>query len=235
MVPMKCEVLHGSEVPPTTRGRYPSLGTVKLSGESRSPLAVRPTTQGSYDNMTGTLKLGWKDGVMRMRYDFNGLGTQISVQTLEQARQQETGATVGIFGGHCECGRSIAGNMHVQSFEASDPLDPLKLPSSQGGAAYLGRVRVTLDGNQANRTAVADHYMKWAFHFLVDADASSPSFGLPLRLYGPYGVLQVFDSWNLADPSEEMPEVWHMPAGCNITSPSCSVFENDLSAHQVLI
>merc|ERR1711915_57535 len=101
--------------------------------------------------------------------------------------RQDVGATFGVAGDFCECGASIAGNMHIQAFESNDPFDFLKLNASDGGANYLGRVKVVLDGDSplTNGTvAIADHYLKWAFHFLVDANSSSPSFGLPLRLYG---------------------------------------------------
>merc|ERR1711920_1194511 len=116
---------------------------------------------------------------------------------------------------------------HAESFDADDPLDNIHLPANQGGAAYLGRIRVTLDGDvaESQREAVADHYMKWAFHFLVDADENSPSFGLPLRLYGPFGVRQVFNSWHVGDPSKAQPNIWKMPKNCTITSSSCSIFE----------
>mmetsp|Transcript_215 Transcript_215/g.473 ORF Transcript_215/g.473 Transcript_215/m.473 type:complete len:499 (-) Transcript_215:141-1637(-) len=238
MVPMLCEVLHGPEVPATTKGRYPSLAIVNLTGDSRSPLAVIPDGKGTYHKLNARLALGWKDGMMRMRYDFNGLGTQLSVQSFQQAEHMNPGATAfWTSSGRCSCQASMAGNMHVRSFEADDPLDPLKLPPSQGGAAYLGRVRVTLDYNmsRSNGTVIADHFMKWAFHFLVDADSSSPSFGLPLRLYGPYGVLQVFDSWKLGDPAVADPDIWKMPAGCNISAPVCSILETKDVMEKVLV
>merc|ERR1719161_3011767 len=113
-----------------------------------------------------------------MRYDFAGFGSQVSLQSFEQARRHDVGATVGISPRGCTCDASIAGNMHIHSFQASDPLDPLKLPADKGGAAYLGRVRVTLDGDTplSRGWAIADHYLKWAFHFLVDANSSSPNF-----------------------------------------------------------
>jgi len=224
MTPMPCEVIHGPEVNATTRGRYPSLATVSLTGDSRFPLEVRPKQKGKYMKINATLALGWQGDMMRMRYDFGGLGTQISIQTLQQANAQEPGATVSMGESECICSDSIAGNMHVNSFEASDPLDPLQLPADAGGAAYLGRVRVTLDGEGDNRTAIADHFMKWAFHFLVDADEASPTFGLPLRLYGPYGVRQVFRGWKLGDPTKAWPDVWQMRKGCQVKSKSCDVF-----------
>lgn len=228
MTPMKCEVIHGPEVKPTTRGVYPALATARLTGASRFPIEVVPTKPGHYQSLGGNLSLGWKDSVMRMRYDFGGFGSQVSAQSYEQAKNQDVGATFGAGGADCTCAASIAGVMHIESFEASDPFDLLKLPASQGGADYLGRIKVELDGDnpQTNGTvAIADHYLKWAFHFLVDADEASPSFGLPLRLYGATGVRQVFDSWRLVDPEIDRPDIWEMPADCNVTAPACSVFK----------
>merc|ERR1712087_872548 len=97
----------------------------------------------------------------------------------------------------------------------------------EGGAAYLGRVKVTLDGDVAasQRVAIADHFMKWAFHFLVDADDKSPTFGLPLRLYGAGGVRMVFDSWKVGDPAVQRPDVWTLPKGCKVTTPKCSILK----------
>lgn len=231
MTPMKCEVLHGSEVNATTRGRYPYLGKAGMTGEARNPLQVYPhpgDPKGTYNVLNGSIAMGDKDGMMRLRYDFFGLGTQISAQTVKQATQMNVGATVNIFGGQCSCSKSITGNFHAEAFDTDDPLDSLNLPPSQGGAAYLGRIRVTLDGDvpDSQRVATADHYLKWAFHFLVDADENSPSFGLPLRLYASGGVRMLYDNWQIADPIIAEPNTWTMPEGCNVTALECSNFPN---------
>jgi len=231
MTPMPCEAIHGPEIPATTKGKYPAQATARLTGETRTPIEVIPTKPGKYMPITGNLSLGWEGELMRMRYDFSGLGAEISAQTLKQAQQMDVGATIHQGGGQCACTASIAGVMHIHSFEASDPLDPLKLSPEEGGVRYMGKVRVLLDGDNpesSNVTAIADHYMKWAFHFLVDADETSPSFGLPLRLYGATGVRQVFDSWQLGDPSKARPEIWKMPTDCKILAPACSVFNQQL-------
>merc|ERR1712137_1082892 len=223
-----------------TRGRYPYLGKAGITGETRNPLQVYPhpgDPKGQYPPINGSIAMGDKDEMMGLRYDFFGMGSQISAQTVDQAKHMNVGATWGLFGGKCFCSKSIAGNFHAESFDADDPLDSLKLSASQGGAAYLGRIRVTLDGDvpDSQRVAIADHYMKWAFHFLVDADANSPSFGLPLRLYGSGGVRMVYDNWHIADPTIAEPKIWTIPKGCNITAPECSNFphetdEKDVSA-----
>eukprot|EP00929_Paragymnodinium_shiwhaense_P077242 TRINITY_DN39779_c0_g2_i1.p1 TRINITY_DN39779_c0_g2~~TRINITY_DN39779_c0_g2_i1.p1 ORF type:complete len:503 (+),score=129.20 TRINITY_DN39779_c0_g2_i1:96-1604(+) len=225
--PLHCEVIHGPEKPAATHGHYPALGTATITGDTRLPIEVIPTVPGKFQPISANLSLGWKDGFMRMRYDFAGMGAEVNVQSAEQAKGMDVGAQLSISHEKCICDASIAGNMHVQSFDAKDPLDPLKLPASQGGAAYLGRVRVKLDGatEHSQRTVLADHYMKWAFHFLVDADENSNSFGLPLRLYGSTGVRQIFDNWVLEDPEKARPDVWKMPAGCVVKAPGCSVFQ----------
>eukprot|EP00933_Yihiella_yeosuensis_P058873 TRINITY_DN5963_c0_g3_i1.p1 TRINITY_DN5963_c0_g3~~TRINITY_DN5963_c0_g3_i1.p1 ORF type:complete len:501 (+),score=102.06 TRINITY_DN5963_c0_g3_i1:82-1584(+) len=231
--PMRCEVVAKPEDVPEknrTQGRYPNMGTVEISGEARWPLAVRKEEDGTYFPIDGTtLYLGWTDDMMRLRYDRGpgpAEGTEISLQSMEQAAKQDTGATVDVMGGQCTCQQSMAGDMHVKSFCKDDPFDPLKLPASEGGVDYLGRVRVTLDGgeNGNNRTAIADHFMKWAFHFLVDAEVGSPSFGLPLRLYTTYGVRQVFQNWKMGDPEKEKPNIWAMPKDCKVEDAVCSMF-----------
>lgn len=238
MTSMKCEAIHGPEVKATTRGRYPFLGKARMTGETRNPLQWNPQPgqggpNGTYAAINGTIAMGDKDGMMRLRYEFAGMGEQISAQTVEQAKKMDVGATWGVFGGKCMCAKSIAGNFHAESFDVDDPLDNLHVPANQGGAAYLGRVRVTLDGDYAisQREAIADHYMKWVFHFLVDADEKSPTFGLPLRLYGSGGVRMVYDSWHIADPVIAEPDIWTLPKDCTITAPTCSNFPNASDAH----
>jgi hypothetical protein len=71
---------------------------------------------------------------------------------------------------------------------------------------------------------VRSHWLKWAFHFLVDADPTSPSYRLPLRLYGHLGVRQVFHGWELGDPTKEKPDVWAIPDGCTLRDEACHAF-----------
>eukprot|EP00931_Biecheleriopsis_adriatica_P077221 TRINITY_DN5082_c0_g1_i2.p1 TRINITY_DN5082_c0_g1~~TRINITY_DN5082_c0_g1_i2.p1 ORF type:complete len:492 (+),score=73.07 TRINITY_DN5082_c0_g1_i2:117-1478(+) len=227
--PMQCTVIHGPEIPPTTKGRYPELGSASFTGETRNPVEVRPRKgeNVTYFPLGGNISVDYRGKVMfRQRYDFGPMGAEVSVQTYEQAKAMDPGATIGAGGSQCSCSRSIAGLFHQNCFDPLDPLDPLKLPADQGGAAYLGRVMIKLDGatEHSSGNFTADHFMKWAFHFLVDADEKSPSFGLPLRLYGPMGVRQVFDNWQLEDPEKARPDIWRLPQGCNVTSKACSLF-----------
>lgn len=235
--PMKCEVIHGPETPPTTHGCYPKLATAQLTGDTRQPMVVFPDGKpGKYPPINGTITMGDTDDALRLRYDFNYFGSEIAIQTMDNVKQNDPGVMVlqgnvpqmlgDAAAAPCSCIKSIVGNFHACSFEANETLDHINLPGKDGGAAYLGRVRVTLDGDvpESQREATADHYLKWAFHFLVDADEGSPTFGLPLRLYGAGGRRMVFHNWKVGDPSIARPDVWHMPQGCNATVPQCSVF-----------
>jgi hypothetical protein len=51
---------------------------------------------------------------------------------------------------------AIAGNMHVDSFVPHEALDPLDLPASLGGLAYLGRVSLHPIDDGSNRTVLAE-------------------------------------------------------------------------------
>jgi hypothetical protein len=168
-----------------------------------------------------------------MRYDFQDIngtdgGSQIYLQTYDQIRNgNETGAMVTITGDNkCVCIGAIAGIVHTGAFAPHEEFDPLDLPAEEGGSAYLGRVRVPAMDGTANGTVVADHYMEWAFHWLVDA-GDGPTRGQPVRWYGPYGVRQVFSDWQLGDPSVARPDVWTIPKGCLITSKACRPFMQD--------
>jgi len=55
------------------------------------------------------------------------------------------------------------------------------------------------------RIMTVDHYVKWFLHLFVDADKSSPTFGQPVRFYGPYSGFAVYITFNKTVPP---PEVW---------------------------
>ncbi|CAK0876840.1 unnamed protein product [Prorocentrum cordatum] len=229
MTPMPCEAIHGPEVPRSTKGAYPPLAAARLTGDTRWPLGPMPVLPCEYHNLSARVYFGWHGDMMRMRYDFAGMGTEVDSQTLAQAKAGDPGASIhaDASGLVCACTPAMAGIMHIRSFEPDDPLDTLRLPPEQGGAAYLGKVRVHLDGDspETNGTVrIADHYMKWAFHLLVDADEHSPTFRLPLRLYGSLGVRQVFDTWQVGDPAVERPDLWLLSPRCNVTAPACANF-----------
>merc|ERR1711862_690704 len=121
-----------------------------------------------------------------------------------------TGATITIKrDGSCECKESMGGVLHLHAFALNDEWDTVNLTAAEGGTHYLGRVKIDpFDDGFNNRTVVADHYLKYGFHFLLDAERGSKTYGLPLRTYISYGVRQVFKGWNLGDPASVEPDMW---------------------------
>ena len=221
--PMPCDVVGVSAAPVVAR--YPRAATAALAGDTRSPVAAIPKPGGTYENLSATLMLGWErdDSVMRYRYNFSS-AAQIYLQTAAMRDAGDAGAMVTVSERKCVCIPAIAGVMHLDAFAPLDPYDARRdLPGDAGGLAYLGRVNVSLDDGSGRR-AVADHYMKWAFHFLVDADEKSPSYGLPLRLYGPYGVRQVFRDWAVSDDVDY--GLFEVPRHCLLDGPACRYFAN---------
>jgi len=248
--PMNCTVVaHPDEVPLADRpdAKYPEMGTANMAGDTRSPLAVYvdPTTPpGKYPTIDAQILLGWDSQMARHRYDFQGMPpfngpmSQIYLQTRDSIQSgNNSGAMVTIVGREhklslCICMDGIAGNMHIDSFTPHSPDDPLRdLPADQGGLDYLGRVAVTLDAG-SNRTVLADHYLKWAFHLLVDADKQSATYGLPLRLYGSTGVRMVYSNWSLQDPRAVTPDIFQIPKFCILRGETCKQMkaEQDLAA-----
>lgn len=175
----------------------------------------------------------------RHRYDFQHMppfsqpASQLYLQTAAQmAAQNTSGVMVSIIGSQqhlsvCVCTDAVAGVMHIDSFVPNATDDPVPLPADQGGLAYLGRIRLSpIDGGN-NSTVLADHYMKWAFHFLVDADPQSPGYGKPLRLYGATGVRFIYSNWTLEDPRAADPDVFEIPKHCLLLSKTCREMHND--------
>ena len=98
-MPVPCEVLATpEEVAPSQRvaGKYPPMGSARILGGVRSPVAVRPEPghPGKYSAMNATIYLGWDaNGTARQRYDFS-FGSQIYLQTAEMRARNETGAMI---------------------------------------------------------------------------------------------------------------------------------------------
>lgn len=236
--PTNCTVLAlPKDVPESDRplAAFPSMGHAEIDGETRSPLAVRPDPKkpGKYPKVTSSISLAWDSEMRRHRYDFQGMPpfggpmSQIYLQSEAQVKANSSaGVMVTIVGTSkhtpdiCVCMDSVAGNMDIDSFVPHSPHDPLDLPAEEGGLSYLGRIKMELDGGD-HRTVIADHYMKWAFHLLVDVDKSSPGYGTPLRLYGSTGVRFVYSNWTKADPRTSTPDLFKIPRFCVPTSKTC--------------
>jgi len=84
------------------------------------------------------------------------------------------------------------------------------------GADYEGRITIGVEydgykmgdkGNgdmKAKRNMTVDHYSKWFLHLFMDADKSSPTYGQPVRFYGPYSGFAVYVSINNTQPPAEV-------------------------------
>lgn len=236
--PVNCTVVAQPEhVPESARPKpaFPSFGHASISGESRSPLAVRPDgKKGKYPTVDSTISLAWDASMARHRYDFKKMlfgqpAAQIYLQSTGMLKSQNsTGVMVTIIGQEhhvpslCICMAGIAGVMHIDSFVAHEEYDRIDLPPDEGGVKYLGRIKLApIDGGE-HQTVIADHYMKWAFHFLVDADTNSTGYGLPLRLYGPLGARFVYYNWTVGDPRMQNPDLFKIPKHCISTTSVCS-------------
>jgi len=242
--PLNCTVVsQPHEVPLSSRvpGRFPNMGHAQIDGDTRSPLAVRPdpAKPGSYPKVSSSISLAWDAQMARHRYDFQSLpplgspASQIYLQTAAQMKSRNSsGVMVTIIGSQeklsvCICMDGIAGAMHVDSFVPNTPDDPVDLPAEEGGLAYLGRVKLApIDGGN-NNTVIADHYLKWAFHFLVDADPASPSYGMPMRLYGATGVRFIYSNWTQEDPRTQNPKLFEIPKWCVPLSKTCREMRGD--------
>jgi len=234
--PLNCTVIaHATDVPDNQRPKpaFPAHGHAYIDGETRSPLEVRPSKPGKYPKVHSTISLAWDGEMARHRYDFSSmppLGVPMSQLYLQRAAdiksRNSSGVMVTILGreGHlslCICMDAVAGAMDINSFVPHGQDDPLDLPASEGGLNYLGRVKLApIDGGERGEM-IADHYMKWAFHFLVDADPGSMSYGMPLRLYGNQGVRFVYSNWTTYDPRTDAPNLFDIPKRCVPMSKTC--------------
>jgi len=80
----------------------------------------------------------------------------------------------------------------------------------------MGRIKIGVEyegfkmGDQGNgnmkakRNMTVDHYSKWFLHLFMDADKASPTFGQPVRFYGPYSGFAVYISINKTQPPAEV-------------------------------
>jgi len=88
--------------------------------------------------------------------------------------------------------------------------DPAGLPYFEGAysnATYLGRIRFTPPWQNTGsggppvpgKTVVADHWVKWTFHMMVDIETQ-----LPVMFSSPFGGCATYGNWSV--PDEMWPE-----------------------------
>lgn len=175
-----------------------------------------------------------EDGMARLRHDTfyddlaykwldNGLVSELHFQSRAQRAANITGPMVSLIHGLLGYGKYTGGCTCL-----ADPVgvpvlggtvDVLKVPHSSflRGADYLGRIKIGVEydgfklGDKGHgdmtkkRNMTVDHYIKWFLHVFMDADKASPTFGQPVRFYGPYSGFAVYVQVNKTAPP---PEVW---------------------------
>jgi len=174
------------------------------------------------------------EGIAKLRHDTfyddlgykwldNGLVSEVHTQTAAQREANVTGPMVSLLHGLLGYGKYLGGLTCLA--------DPVGVPvlggrvlvngtvhsSFMDGADYKGRITIGVEydgfkmgdkGNgdmKAKRNVTVDHYSKWFLHLFMDADKSSPTYGQPVRFYGPYSGFAVYITYNKTVPP---PEVW---------------------------
>jgi len=177
-----------------------------------------------------------KDGMAHLRHDTfyddlgykwmdNGLVTEIHTQTRAQREANITGPMMSILHGLYGWGKYLGGLTCLA--------DPVGVPQLGGivdtkgiphsafleGADYLGRIKIGVEYDgfklgdkghgdmKAKRNMTVDHYIKWFLHVYVDADKSSPTYGQPVRFYGPYSGFAVYVKFEKKAPPAD---VWEL-------------------------
>jgi hypothetical protein len=170
-----------------------------------------------------------EDGMAHLRHDSyyddlgykwldNGLVTEIHTQNRAQRETNITGPMLSILHGLYGWGKYLGGLTCLA--------DPVGVPVLGGtvvtkgilhsafleGADYLGRIKIGVEYDgfklgdkghgdmKAKRNMTVDHYIKWFLHVYVDADKASPTFGQPVRFYGPYSGFAVYVKFDKTAP-----------------------------------
>mmetsp|Transcript_59482 Transcript_59482/g.191387 ORF Transcript_59482/g.191387 Transcript_59482/m.191387 type:complete len:578 (-) Transcript_59482:138-1871(-) len=174
-----------------------------------------------------------EDGMAKLRHDTfyddhlyswldHGLVSEIHLQSRAQREANVTGPMVSLLHGFLGLGKYLFGCSCV-----GDPVgvpvmggvvDTLKVPhaSFTRGADYKGRIRIGVEydgfklgdaghGDMTRkRNMTVDHYVKWFLHLFVDADKDSPTYGQPVRFYGPYSGFAVYVKLEKKQPPAEV-------------------------------
>jgi hypothetical protein len=183
-----------------------------LGGESNGT-AADGIAKLRHDSFYDDLKYKWMD---------NGLVSEIHLQTRAQREANITGPMVSLLHGLLGWGKFMGGCTCL-----ADPVgvpvlggtvDVLKMPHSSfmEGADYKGRIKIGVEydgfklGDKGHgdmtkkRNMTVDHYLKWFLHLFVDADKSSPTYGQPVRFYGPYSGFAVYVKIDKTAPPAEV-------------------------------
>jgi len=191
-----------------------------------------------------------QDGMARLRHDTyyddfayrwldNGLVSELHFQSRKERETNVTGPMVslihgllpaGKYGGGCTC---LADPVGVPVL--GGVVDVLKAPHSSflRGADYLGRIRIGVEYDgfklgdkghgdmKSKRNMTVDHYIKWFLHVFVDADRSSPTYGQPVRFYGPYSGFAVYVKVEKKQPPAEVWDTACVDNGWGMKAEKC--------------
>jgi len=174
------------------------------------------------------------DGMAKLRHDTyyddhtyswldHGLVSELHFQSRAQREANITGPMVSLIHSLLGWGKYLGGCTCVG--------DPVGVPVLGGlvdvhgvaksafleGAEYLGRVKIGVEyadfkfgeskghGDMTKkRNMTVDHYIKWFLHVYVDADNGSPTYGQPVRFYGPYSGFAVYVDFKKVQPPAEV-------------------------------
>lgn len=167
-----------------------------------------------HDTFYDDLKYKWLD---------QGLVSEIHTQSRAQREANSTGPMLSLIHGLLGYGKDLGGVTCLA--------DPVGVPVLAGivdvkgigahtsflqGADYLGRIKIGVEyagfklGDKghgdmtAKRNMTVDHYIKWFLHIYVDADKASPTFGQPVRFYGPYSGFAVYVKFDKVKPPADV-------------------------------
>lgn len=184
-----------------------------VGGES-SGTAPNGTARLRHDTFYDNLPYRWLD---------HGLVSEIHMQNRAQREANITGPMISLIPsllgtvskhvpGGCTCVADpvgvpvLGGRVDVKGVPHSAFLD----------GKYLGRVNIDVEydgfklGDKGHgdmtrkKTMLVDHWTKWFLHLFVDANKTSPTYGQPVRFYGPYSGFAVYVSVNKTKPPEEV-------------------------------
>jgi len=165
-----------------------------------------------HDTFYDDLKYKWLD---------NGLVSEVHLQSRAQRDANVTGPMISLLHGLLGYGKYMGGltcladPVGVPVLGGSVVVNGSAHSSFMEGADYKGRVTIGVEydgfkmgdkGNgdmKAKRNMTVDHYSKWFLHIFMDADKQSPTYGLPVRFYGPYSGFAVYIAINKTQPPAE--------------------------------
>jgi hypothetical protein len=150
----------------------------------------------------------------------NGLVSEIHLQSRKEREANVTGPMISLIHGLLGWGEYLGGvtcladpvGVPVLGGSVKVKGSPIAHSAFLEGADYKGRIKIGVEydgfkmGDKGNgdmkkkRNMTVDHYVKWFLHVFVDADKTSPTFGQPVRFYGPYSGFAVYVSVNKTAP-----------------------------------